>query len=136
MDLKTQLNGLNDFLTAIHGEETSLESLLESLDFEAAQVKLLREQRLEAVAGQFIEVVRKRLTWEEKDLWYRVLARRFGLDGEPGAAIDGVAAALGIEPSHAAYAEAEAMHKCRYTTNLQDFRKELPRLALNELSNN
>jgi hypothetical protein len=135
MDMKTQLNGLNEFLTAIHGEETSLEGLLGSLDFEAAQVKLLRERRLEAVAGQFIEVVRKRLTWEEKDLWFRVLARRFGLDGEPGAAIEAVAAALGVDPSYAAYAETEAMQKCRYKTALHDFKKELHRIALNELSN-
>jgi hypothetical protein len=89
---------------------------------------------MEAVVEQFIEVVRRRLTWEEKDLWFRILARRFGLDGEPASAIEAVAASLSIDPSYAAYAEGEALQKCCYKTSLQDFKKELHRIALAELS--
>ncbi|MEW6403057.1 MAG: hypothetical protein AB1649_14760 [Chloroflexota bacterium] len=134
MDFKTQLNGLNQFLTAIYGKETRLSILLDSLGFETAQIQLLREKHLEAVVEGFIEVVRKRLTWEEKDLWFRILVRRFGLDGEPASAIEAVASALSIDPSYAAHAEGKALQECRYKTALQDFKKELHRIALHELS--
>lgn len=133
MDFKTQLNGLDQFLATIYGEETRLSTLLDSLGFESAQINLLREKHLEAVVAQFIEVVRKRLTWEEKDLWFRILSRRFGLDGEPASAIDAVAASLSIDPSYAAHLEGDALQKCRYKTTLQDFKKELHRIALSEL---
>jgi hypothetical protein len=134
MDFKTKLNGLDEFLAAIYGEETRLSKLLDSLGFESVQTNLLREKHMEAVVEQFIEVVRRRLTWEEKDLWFRILARRFGLDGEPASVIEVVAASLSIDPSYAAYAEGEALQKCRYKTTLQDFKKELHRIALAELS--
>lgn len=134
MDIKTQLDGLDHFLAEIYGDQTSLETLLGSLGFDAEQMDRLRGRHLQAITEQFIEVVRKRLTWEDRDLWFRVLARRFGLDGEPAAAIEAAAQTLGIDPSYAAHAEAEAMQRCRYKTSLQDFRKELHRIALNELS--
>ncbi len=134
MDIKIQLNGLDDILSAIHAEATTLSGLLGSLGFEAAQVEQLRAQHLAAIAEQFIEVVRKRLAWEEKDLYFRLLTRRFGLDGEPASAIEAAAQALGIDPSYAAIAEGEAMQKCRYKTTLADFKKDLHRIALEELS--
>jgi hypothetical protein len=134
MDFKTQLDGLNDFLTVIYGEQMRLSTLLESLGFDKSQIASLREKHMEAVAEQFIDVVRKRLTWEEKDLWFRILARRFGLDGEPASDIAGAARALNVDPSYAAYAESEALQKCRYKTALEHFKKELHRIALAELS--
>jgi hypothetical protein len=132
MDPKIKLNGLDQFLTAIYGDEMS--TLLDSLGFETKQVNLLREKHMETIVEQFIEMIRKRLTWEEKDLWFRILARRFGLDGEPASAIEAVAVSLSIDPAYAVYAEGEALQKCRTKTTLQDFRKELHRIALNELS--
>jgi len=134
MDIKTQLKGLDDFLTAIHGEETALSGLLGSLGFEAAQVDGLRAQHMQAIAEQFIEVVRKRLTWEDRDLYFRLLVRRFGLDGEPASALEAAAGALGVDPAYAAHVESEALLRCRYKTALQDFKKELHRIALSELS--
>ena len=85
MDLNTQLTGLDQFLSTIYGSGTGLETLLGTLGFDAAQLNALRERHMPALAEGFIEVVRKRLTWEDKDLWFRLLARRFGLDGEPPA---------------------------------------------------
>jgi hypothetical protein len=134
MDSRTQLTGLDQFLSTIHGSGTSLESLLSTLGFDASQLRALRERHLPALAEGFIKVVRKRLTWEDKDLWFRILARRFGLDGEPPATLEAAAQALNIDPPYASYAEGEALQKCRTKTALQDFKKELHRLALAELS--
>src|SRR6185503_15654233 len=107
MNNDTQLKGLDQFLTEIYGEPTSLGDLIDSLGFERAQADRLRASRLPALAEQFIEVLRRRLTWEEKDLYFRVLVRRFGLDGEPAADIEAAARDLGVEPSYAAFAEGE-----------------------------
>jgi hypothetical protein len=134
MDLNFQLGGLDQFLTAIYGGPTTHITLLDALGFDAAQTNKLREHHLQSMAEGFIDVIRKRLTWEEKDLWFRLLARRFGLDGEPAADIEAAARDLSIEPSYAVYAEGEALQRCRYKTTLQDFNKELHRLALVELS--
>ena len=133
MDIKTQLEGLDRFLNEIYGERTSLENLVDSLGFEAGQADKLR-QRLPAIAAQFVDVLRRRLTWEDKDLYYRLLARRFGLDGEPAADVATAANSLGVDASYAAYAEGEALQRCKYKTALQDFKKELHQIALAELS--
>jgi hypothetical protein len=134
MNLDIQLKGLDQFLTAIYGEPTTLNSLLDGLGLDSAQIKALRDSSLQAVVEGFIEMIRKRLTWEEKDLWFHLLARRFGLDGEPPVALDEAARALNIDLPYAAHAEGEAMQRCSYKTTLQDFKKELHRLALAELS--
>jgi hypothetical protein len=134
MNLKTQLTGLDQFLNTIYGSGTSLDTLLNTLGFDAAQMTLLRERHLPAIADGLIQVVRKRLTWEDKDLWFRILARRFGLDGVPPASLEVAAQELNIDPPYASYAEGEALQKCRTRTALQDFKKELHRLALAELS--
>ena len=67
-------------------------------------------------------------------MWFRLLARRFGLDRDAAAGLEAAAHDLGIEVSYAEYAEGEALQRCRYKTALQDFKKELHRLALAELS--
>lgn len=134
MDPETRLTGLDQFLAATYGSGSSLETLLGTLGFDAAQVQALRERHLPAIAEGFIEVVRKRLTWEDKDLWFTLLARRFGLDGEAPVNLEAAAAALGIDQPYAAYAESEALQRCRSKTALQEFARELHRIALAELS--
>ena len=134
MDVKTQQAGLDQFLSAIYATRTTLESLLASLGFDAPQLKSLHDRHLPAIASGLVEAVRVRLTWEDKDTWFRLVARRFGLDGEPQAATGPAAAALGLDPVYAAHAGAEALDKCRTKTALEDFKKEIRRLALAELS--
>lgn len=134
MELSTQLAGIDQFLKVVYGGGTTLEVLLGTLGFEAEQLGNLREKHLAAIAAGFIDALRKRLTWEDKDLWFRVLVRRFGLDGDPAASLEPAAAALQIDVSYASYAEGEALQRCRTKTAMQDFKKDLHRLALAELS--
>jgi hypothetical protein len=134
MDLQTQLTSIDRFLSAIYGSGTSLEGLLGSLGFDPAQVKSLHDRHLPAIAAGLVEAVHARLTWEDKDTWFHLIARRFGLVGEPPAALEAAATALGLDPAYASRAGAEALDKCRTKTALEDFRKELRRLALAELS--
>jgi hypothetical protein len=134
MDSKTQLAALDHLLSTIYEGGTSLETLLGTLGFDTDQLAALRERHLPALADGLIEVIRKRLTWEDQDLWFRILARRFGLDGEPAAPIDEVARLLQVDPPYASHAEGEALQKCRSKTSRETFEKELHRIALAELS--
>ena len=59
MDIKTQLAGVDQFLTVIYGSGTSIEGMLGGLGFEADQVSQLRERGLPAIATAFIDVIRK-----------------------------------------------------------------------------
>lgn len=84
MDFKMQLEGLNELLSVIYGEETRLSTLLAELGFEGAQIEQLKDAHLESVVNQFLEVIHKRLTSDSgKDTYYQILCRRYGLDGEP-----------------------------------------------------
>lgn len=134
MDQQTQLDGLNKFLSTIYESGTTLESLLDELGFDAAQRSSLTQRHLPAVASGLIEIIRARLTWEEKDLWFRIIARRLGMDGEPPIPLEAAAQALNVDPGYAAYAEGEALQKCSTRTAREDFKKELRRLAIDALS--
>jgi hypothetical protein len=134
MDIRTQLAGLDKFLSTVYEGGTTLETLLEGLGFDSAQRSALSQRHLPALALGLIEVIRKRLTWEDKDLWFRILERRLGLDGEPPASLADVARTLNIDEPYASHAEGEALQKCRAKSALEEFKKELRRLALEELA--
>ncbi len=134
MSVKLQLDGLDRFLTSIYGGETHLTSMIDALGFEPEQARVLREECLPAMAEQFVEAVRKKLTSGDKDLWFRLLNRRFGLDGEPAIPIEQAAPLLNVDPLSASQAEADALRKCRAKSTLRDFEKDLRRIALSELS--
>jgi hypothetical protein len=119
MDQQTQLNGLDKLLATVFDSQTSLASLLETLGFDAAQRLSLRQRHLPAIAAGLIEIIRRRLTWEDKDLWFRILSRRLGLDGEPPASLEQTAQALNIDVPYATYAEGEAA-QCAHAGRAQE----------------
>ena len=133
MDVQTQLTGLDRFLAGIYGEGADLPAMLQELGFEPEQARLLCEDCLPDVAAQFVEAVRRRLTSGEKDLWFRLLSRRFGLDGEPPATLDDAARVLGIDSGYARQAESDALQRCRTKAVQNDLQKELHRIALDAL---
>jgi uncharacterized protein YhaN len=134
MDFANQLAGLNQFIAASFGADANLESLLGSLGFDSTQLGALRERHLPAITSGFIEAIRKRLTWEDRDLWFRLVARRFGLDGDPAASLEATASLLGLNPPQASYALSQALERCRSKTARQLFERELHRVALDELA--
>ena len=134
MDHTIRLDGLRQFLTAIYGERTGLPEMLDELGFEAEQGRRLREDCLPAVAEQFVEVVRRKLTSGDEDLWFRILSRRYGLDGEPGMSLEEAALTLQVDAETASQAQSDALQKCRYQTTRQELKRELHRIALEELS--
>ncbi|GAB4545719.1 MAG: hypothetical protein Fur002_20120 [Anaerolineales bacterium] len=92
MELKTQINGLNELLKIIYGEEMKLSGLMKLAGFESAQIEQVRDGHLQAIAEKFVEVIHQRLTNDAgKDDYYQILARRYGLDGEPAEPLSAIA---------------------------------------------
>jgi len=134
MNMTIRLDGLGRFLTAIYGDKTDLPGMLDGLGFEPEQARRLREECLPAVAEQFVEAVRKKLTSGDKDLWFRLLSRRYGLDGEPPMSLDEAARSLEVDAGYASQAQSDALQKCRYKKTQENLKRELHRIALGELS--
>ncbi len=134
MDEQIQLAGLDRFLTNIYGEETTLAGMIDALGFEPHQARLLHDNCLPAFAALFIDAVRRKITSGDEDLWFRVLSRRFGLDGEQAVSLEEAARVLGVDYGEARRAETAALEKCRTKTAREEFRKSLHRMALHELT--
>src|SRR5512141_2044417 len=109
MDIRTRLDGLTRVLTLVYGEKTDLPGLLDNLGFDETQARLLREDCLPDVAEQFVDALHRKLTSGDKDLWFHLLSRRYGLDGQPPMSLDEAAAALKVDPGYAAQAQADAI---------------------------
>jgi hypothetical protein len=134
MDFKIQLAGLNQFLSAIFGEETGLSSLLASLGFEQTQIESLRDEHLQPIVSQFTDVIHKRLTGDSgKDIWFQLLSRRYGLDGEPPETFAIIGGRLGLSPEYARLVGEEALQKCQFKTALEDFKKSLRYIVIGQV---
>lgn len=133
MDTNLQLNALDRFLGVIHGGPVTLATLLDELGFDPAQARWLCEQRLPALAAGLVEALRTRLTSGERDLWFRLLSRRYGLDGEPAVSLDEAARLLGIATGYASQAQSDALHRCQTRAMLDGLQRDLHDLALQEL---
>jgi hypothetical protein len=134
MPFESQLAGLNRFFATAFDESTSLASMLDELGFDANQRLSLDEKHLPAITAGIIEAIRKKLTLGGNDLWFRVLRRRLGLDGEPPASMEETARGLQVDTGSASQAEADALQKLHTKTAQQELRKELRRLALAQLA--
>jgi len=134
MDAKIQLAGLQDFLSTVYGQGTDLNTLLAGLGFEQAQIALLREQQLEALVAEFLEVIHIRLTGESgKDTYYQVISRRYGLDGEPPESLEAIAEKLRLGPGSPRLLFEEAIGRCKTKTAQADFKKSLKHMAIAQL---
>ena len=134
MDFKTQLTGLNEFLSVIYGDETNLNSLLGDLGFEEAQIERLGDQHLERVVAQFLEVIHKRLTSDSgKDTYYQILSRRYGLDGEPREQLSVIAERHGYSPEYLRQLFEEIIERCRSKKWQSELKTSLKHIAVEQL---
>ncbi len=133
MDTLSQLKGLDRFLGAIYGGPVTLSSMLGELGFDRAQAHWLCEHRMPALAAALVSALRKRLTSGEKDLWFRLLSRRYGLDGEPPLSLEEAAHVLSVDAGYASQAQSDALKKCRTQTMKTGLSQDLHAIALDEL---
>jgi hypothetical protein len=134
MDFESQLTGLNELLGVAYGEETQLGTLLGELGFEPAQIERLTGQQLESVARQFLEVIHKRLTNDAgKDMYYQILSRRYGLDGEPPEQLSAIAARHSFSPEYVRQVFDTIIQRCQSKTWQKELKTSLKHIAVVEL---
>jgi len=134
MDFKIQLTGLNQLLCVIYGDEMQLDTLLGELGFESAQIEQLRDQHLELIVGQFLEVIHKRLSNDAgRDTYYQILSRRYGLDGEPHEQLSAIAAKHGFSTEYIRPLFDEIIQRCQSKTWQKELRTSLKHIAIAEL---
>jgi hypothetical protein len=131
MNVKQQVNSLNEFLTAVYGTETRLSTLLTSLGFNSQQVELIRNQYLEPTITSFLESLRKRMVagWDGERL-YEIISRRFGLDGEPPDTLEALGQQFGLSRERILQLEYKAIKKCKSKANQQFLKTSLHGIAL------
>jgi AraC-like DNA-binding protein len=135
MDFKIQLAGLNELLAAIYGSETQLNTLLRDLGFEQIQIEQLRDKHLEALVSKFLESIHERLTSDSgKDVYYQILSRRYGLNGEPPESLEAVARKRNISREYLGQLFKDILDRCRTKTAQNEFRKNLKHLAVAQLA--
>ena len=134
MDIKTQLSGLDELLAVMYGSDTCLDSLLRELGFEAVQVERLHHGQLESVAARFLDVIHKRLTSDSgKDTYYRILSRRYGLDGEPPQQLSAIAEQHNLSPQYLRQLFEDIIKRCQSKTWQTELRKSLKSIVVDEL---
>jgi len=134
MDFKTQLTGLNELLSIIYGNEMQLNALLQELGFEQSQIEQLRDQHLESVIHQFLEVIHKRLTNDAgKDTYYQILSRRYGLDGEPREQLSAIAPKHNFSVEYLRQLFEEIVQRCQSRTWQTELRKSLKYIVVAQL---
>ncbi|MBE0670413.1 MAG: hypothetical protein IH588_07480 [Anaerolineales bacterium] len=134
MDFKIQITGLNELLGVIYGEETKLSTLLRELGFEQPQIEQVRDQHLEAVTAQFLEVIHERLTSDSgRDTYYQILARRYGLDGQTPAQLSAIAEAFKHSPESLRQLFDEILQRCKSKTWQAELKKSLKHIVIQKL---
>lgn len=131
MNFKTQVIGLNKFLTAIYGTETRISTLLTNFGFEKQQIELLRDRHLEPIVENIILVIKERLG---NDRLFQVISRRFSFDGNPPDTLQTIGENLGVSRERIRQLEHKAIRKCSYKSYLSAFSKRMYEFALNQLS--
>ncbi len=135
-DIKTMVNGLNKFLTAIYGEETRLSILLAMLGFEPQQIDFLRKHHLEQVVTSFITAINECPGIKSKDNRLRmIITRRFGLDGKPPETLQAIGASMGITRERVRQLEQKAIRRCKYHKTRNFLQTSLYQIASSLLSN-
>jgi predicted nucleic acid-binding protein len=134
MDFKIQLTGLNELLSVIYGDEMHLSTLLSELGFEQSQIEVLRDQHLQAVVIQFLEVIHKRLTSDSgKDTYYQIISRRYGLDGQPKEQLSAIAEKHGFSPEYLRQLFEEILQRCQSKTWQKELKTSLKHITVDQL---
>jgi hypothetical protein len=134
MDFKIQLTGLNELLSIIYGDEAKLSSLLRELGFEESQIEVIRDKHIEDVVNQFLEVIHKRLTNDAgKDTYYQILARRYGLDGEPSEQLSAIAPKYNYTPEYLRQTFEEIIGRVKSKTWQTELKKSLKYIVVEKL---
>jgi transcriptional regulator with XRE-family HTH domain len=131
MNVKQQVNGLNEFLTAVYGTETRLSILLTSGGFSSQQVEAIRNEQLGPIVTGFLDSFKERmLAGRDGERLHEVVVRRFGLDGELSDTLQALGDRFGVSRERIRQLENKAIRRWRTKANRQRLETSLRRIAL------
>ena len=97
MDLNIQLTGLNRYLTVIYGVPIRQSILLEKMGFTEDQLRQLRDNHVKEITNSFIDLLKNHMVRApNNDRDYKIVCRRFGLDGRIPETLQVIGDGLGI----------------------------------------
>ena len=118
MDLKTQMIGLNRFLSSVYGVPIGLSILLTDLGFTEQQIDQLQRNHLEEIVASSITSLKNRLVrGSSGDRTYGIVCRRFGLDGRTTETLQIIGERLGVSRERVRQIEQKAIRRCRSKTS-------------------
>jgi len=118
MSAGARLAAVNSFLDVAYGPGTRLSTLLAAQGCTPQELMLLRERHLEPLVGAFVAGIADRLAeYRAGERKYYVLARRFGLDGEPRGTLAAIGAHMGLTGERVRQIEDSALRHCRSAKN-------------------
>ena len=118
MSAGARLAAVNSFLDVAYGPGTRLSTLLAAQGCTPQELMLLRERHLEPLVGAFVAGIADRLgEYHAGERKYHVLARRFGLDGEPRGTLAAIGAHMGLTGERVRQTEDSALRHCRSAKN-------------------
>jgi hypothetical protein len=96
-----------------------LSLLLSNLGFDSQQIETLRRQHLEQVVTSFIAVVQERIiSGSDGERLYKIISRRFGLDGEPPETLESLGKQFGVSRERIRQLEEKTIRRCRHKARL------------------
>ena len=126
MDLKTQIIGLNRFLSSVYGVPIRLSILLTELGFTEQQIGRLHRNHLEEIVASSIALLKNRLAvGADTDRTFGIVCRRFGLDGRPTETLRVIGQQLGISRERVRQLEQKAIRRRRSKPNRTAWETEL-----------
>ena len=118
MSAGARLAAVNSFLDVAYGPGTRLSTLLAAQGCTPQELMLLRERHLKPLVGAFVAGIADRLgEYHAGERKYYVLARRFGLDGEPRGTLAAIGAHMGLTGERVRQIEDSALRHCRSAKN-------------------
>ena len=121
MSVKVKEIGLNQFLTTIYGKEIDLSLILMKLGLNDEQIKTLYHDHLTRLVDGCIGLLRQRMAnvRVNGERLYRIISRRFELDGEKRATLQALGDELGISREQVRKLEQVAIWSCKANATKQ-----------------
>jgi DNA-directed RNA polymerase sigma subunit (sigma70/sigma32) len=135
MNPKIQAEGLNRFLTTIYGKETRLNTLLANLGFSSQQIEILLSQHVQQVVTSYIAFLKTQIVAGlGSERLYKIVSRRFALDGELPQTLQSLGEELGISRERVRQLEQKVLKRCRAKLKLESWEAGLHDIASSLLS--
>ena len=134
MDAATKIKvmGLNTFLVAIYDPDIRIGGLLQKIGYDTRQIQSLCANRLEKLVDGCILLLNQRIVaYSGGERLYKVVSRRYGLDGEPPQTLQDIGADLEVSHQRAYQLEQRVLRRFRGKSN-----KKLIEAGLKVLADN